>query len=158
MYILAESQVIIQYPLFLGKWRSDNPSVSLPEQPTEDQLAEQNIFKVIDTPKPLADYTEDVEEELPVYTDGDWVQSWKIIPATPEEIQARENKLKADNRDIAMKLLSETDWTQINDVNLLNKSDFATYRTALRQIVFNPEVEQVFPTKPPENWGTVNQP
>lgn len=63
-----------------------------------------------------------------------------------------------DNKNKAMKLLSDTDWTQLPDVNLLNKDDFAVYREALRQIAINPPSGFIdFPVKPNEVWGQIEQ-
>jgi hypothetical protein len=54
------------------------------------------------------------------------------------------------------KLLQETDWTQLLDVNLSNKDEFATYRQALRDIDKQQGYPQnvVYPTKPQEIWNT----
>ena len=58
----------------------------------------------------------------------------------------------ANDKTKAMKLLSETDWSQLPDVNLQNKQEFVEYRAILRDIVLNPQREVVFPTKPIEVW------
>jgi hypothetical protein len=67
-------------------------------------------------------------------------------PPTDEEKSAA-NKMQA------MNLINSCDWTQLSDVNLTNKSDWATYRAALRVIINNPTPNDVFPTKPIEIWG-----
>ena len=64
---------------------------------------------------------------------------------TPEEIIV-ENKSKAE------KLLLESDWSVLPDVSLVNKSEWETYRSALRQIAINPTVGPVWPTKPQVVW------
>lgn len=52
----------------------------------------------------------------------------------------------------AQGMLNGSDWVMLSDVNLLNKPDWITYRAALRVIVKNPQLDQVFPPTPPENW------
>lgn len=152
MYVLVSGQEVVQYPLVLQLWRIQNPSISLPVDPTDEQLAEQGIYTVTLTPKPNVDYTEDVTEKDPVYVDDCWTQVWEVAPATPEEIAIREEKIKENNKNKAMSLLTETDWTQLNDVSLINKDEFASYRQDLRTIVFNPQVDSIFPVKPQEQW------
>lgn len=152
MYVLIKEQQVVRYPLSLDQWRDANPTVSLPVNPTIEQLEEQGIFLVELTPQPSVDYKEDVIEKNPALIEGKWTQVWEIVPATPEEITQRENELIAKNVNQAMGLLTETDWTQLNDVALINKDEFATYRQDLRTIVFNPQVDSIFPVKPQEQW------
>jgi hypothetical protein len=66
---------------------------------------------------------------------------------TPEEIQAQ-------NKSQAEQLLQQTDWTQIADVDLVNKADFTAYRAEVRAIALNPPVTVAqWPTKPEEIWA-----
>ena len=61
----------------------------------------------------------------------------------------------------ATQLLYETDWTTIPDVAnsavsnpyLLNQSEFAAYRSSLRQLAVYPVADPVWPTKPTEQWS-----
>lgn len=61
----------------------------------------------------------------------------------------------------ATQLLYETDWTTIPDVAnsavsnpyLMNQSEFAAYRSALRQLAVYPVANPVWPTKPTEQWS-----
>lgn len=66
---------------------------------------------------------------------------------TPEQIQA-ENKKQAED------LLLKSDWSQLPDVNLANKSDWITYRSQLRSVATNPPTTPyIFPSEPPTIWG-----
>jgi hypothetical protein len=71
-------------------------------------------------------------------------------PLTPE-----------DNKNKALKLLSETDWTALPEVSdplrsdpyLDNAAAFSAYRSALRNITVNPRFgDMVWPEKPAEDW------
>lgn len=75
--------------------------------------------------------------------------SWEPPPGpTPEEIQAQ-------NKQQATALLSQTDWTQVADVPLLNKQDFVDYRAAVRAVAVNPPTTPaVFPEMPQEIWSS----
>lgn len=156
MYVLVSDNKVLKYPFSLPIWRIENPRISLPALPTDEQLAEQGIFPVSPVLKPNVNYKKDVIEKNPTLVSGAWLQTWEVIDATSEEIQLREEQIIKDNQEKAMSLLFETDWTQISDVNLLNKAEFAAYRSALRQIVFTPSIDSVFPVKPDEDWNIVN--
>jgi cupin superfamily acireductone dioxygenase involved in methionine salvage len=68
-------------------------------------------------------------------------------PPTPEEIQA-------SNKEAAEILLNESDFTQLPDVNLANKQDWADYRAQVREIAKNPPTTPVvFPIAPPLIWA-----
>lgn len=81
-----------------------------------------------------------------------WEVAWanSHIPApppTPEEIQAA-------NLETARLLLTESDFTQLADVNLINKQDWILYRSQIREIANNPPTTVVnFPFAPPLSWG-----
>lgn len=68
-------------------------------------------------------------------------------PPTPEEIQA-------SNLETAKLLLKESDFTQLADVNLINKQDWVLYRTQVRAIANNPPSTFVeFPSVPSLIWA-----
>jgi hypothetical protein len=69
-----------------------------------------------------------------------------------------------DNKQTAVTLLQQTDWTTIPDVGdhtksnpyLFNVTDFVTYRNAVRQYAINPVAGNItWPTLPQEVWTTV---
>lgn len=53
----------------------------------------------------------------------------------------------------AKKLLEETDYTVLPDVNLTNKNDFVIYRNLIRLIYLNPRVSPWWPEIPQVIWG-----
>jgi len=52
----------------------------------------------------------------------------------------------------AKELLAASDWASLSDVDLTNKADFITYRTALRSLALNPVENPTFPTEPTPIW------
>jgi hypothetical protein len=87
----------------------------------------------------------------------DWannaMQAWTVasmpVDPTPEQIQAA-------NSAQAQFLLLSSDFTQLPDVNLTNKADWATYRSQVRAIASNPPTTiATFPAEPPLNWAAV---
>ena len=49
--------------------------------------------------------------------------------------------------------LKDSDWAVLPDVPLTNKSDWESYRAALRSIAINPTINPVWPTKPANIWS-----
>jgi hypothetical protein len=67
------------------------------------------------------------------------------------------------NKESAVNLLNQTDWTSIADVAdpavsnpyLMNQAEFLTYRSQLREIAINPTAGFItFPTMPQEQWNS----
>lgn len=70
-----------------------------------------------------------------------------IPEPTPVPPTADENEAMAKQR------LTDSDWAVLPDVNLQNKTDWETYRSALRAIAVNPQPGVLtWPTKPQEIW------
>ena len=134
MYALISSGQVVEFPLSLNKWRFENPSISLPKLPTEEQLNEVGIYSVQPTPKPAYDHTLNYESVAIQNENGDWVESWIESPASEQEILARTAEKSNEVRQHRNKLLTETDWTQSRDVSLQNDAEWITYRQALRDI------------------------
>jgi hypothetical protein len=93
MYIKLKNGEIDKYPYSIADLMADNRDTSFPTELSDSLLAEFNVYKVIQTAKPVFDYTKNVIEETPVFIDGNWVQVFTVVDATPEEIQERITKL-----------------------------------------------------------------
>lgn len=50
-------------------------------------------------------------------------------------------------------MLAKTDWAMMPDVKLVNKSEFTSYRAAMRKLRINPEINPEWPTMPTPVWG-----
>jgi len=156
-FALIKNNNIIIYPYDLIMFKNNNPNVSLPEDPSEEQLNNVGIYTINLTSKPFYNpIYKNCYEDSPEIVNGVWYQKWTISDATSDEIAYRETLAKQENKLKAMSLLQETDWTQISDVNLENKQDFSEYRSNLRAIAINPPVEVLnWPTIPEEVWANV---
>lgn len=55
----------------------------------------------------------------------------------------------------AKELIASSDWSVLPDVNIANKTEFVQYRVVLRNIIFNPEPDSVFPVAPKPVWTTI---
>lgn len=48
----------------------------------------------------------------------------------------------------AKELIAKTDWSMLPDTNLKNKAEFEAYRAKLRELIFNPVANPVWPIEP----------
>ena len=97
--------------------------------------------------------------ELPSWVDcclAVWTVANTPVPPSPPTAE--------DNKNNAVYLLQQSDWTTIPDVSdptksnpyLSNVNDFVTYRNAVRQYAINPVAGYItWPTLPQEIWTTV---
>ena len=97
--------------------------------------------------------------ELPSWVNcclAKWTEVNTPVPPSPPTAE--------DNKQTAIGLLTQTDWTTIPDVGdptksnpyLSNVNDFVTYRNAVRQYAINPVAGDItWPTLPQEVWTTV---
>ena len=97
--------------------------------------------------------------ELPSWTNcclAKWTEANTPVPPSPPTAE--------QNKQTAIGLLQQTDWTTIPDVGdhtksnpyLFNVTDFVAYRNSVRQYAINPVAGNInWPTVPQEVWTTV---
>lgn len=163
MYVKTSEGVAVSYPYTTANLRSDNPQTSFPSVISDEMLANYGVYPVTtqETPSydPASQYVETAN--LPTLIDSVWVQTKTVVDMTPVQIEARDNRLKIENKNKAAQLLQQTDWTVMPDVAdplqsnpyLTNQAEFVAYRNQLRGIAVNPTITAVFPTIPNEVWS-----
>jgi hypothetical protein len=142
MFVKVNGQTAIKYPYSIGELRRDNPNTSFPSRVPDETLASYGVFKVQEISAPAIDTKTQNLTQSAELVDGVWTQVW--YPVNLPESQAAKNV-----RTYRDKLLSESDWTQVDDAPI-NKSTWATYRQALRDITSQAGFPHniVWPTKP----------
>jgi hypothetical protein len=134
MYVLAPNQTAETFPYSIGDLRRDNPNTSYPRNPSDATLADWNLFPVTDKPTPAYNpATQNCNQVNPTLEAGEWVMTWAVTPATPEQIAERTSAKEAEVRQQRNQLLSTCDWTQLPDAPVL-RATWATYRQALRDV------------------------
>ena len=94
MYILAPNQIAEIFPYSIGNLRRDNPNVSFPRNPSEELLADWNVFPVVSQTPPEHDpITQNLSQGTPTLVDGQWLQTWEITEASAEQIAERQRDL-----------------------------------------------------------------
>lgn len=140
------------YPYTLDDLRVDNPNVSFPKNLTDDILSSFYTFRVISVPVDIdSDYENNYSEGTPTQSGSVYVQNWITSSASTEEINQRKEEKWTEIRNIRNTLLTECDWTQMNDTPLSGSklTEWQTYRQSLRDITTQSNPFEVsWPTKP----------
>jgi hypothetical protein len=144
---IVNGQTVVQ----VGDYKDLFANTSFPPSGISDEFLSENNAKKVNVFKP---YDANTQKLVPVtpYVDGGWVYTVDVEALTPEDIAAKQASQAAQNKSIAEQLLAQTDWTQVTDVPLVNKSAFTTYRATVRAIALNPTYDAVFPVMPTEQW------
>lgn len=95
MHALVINQQVEKYPYSFSELRRDNPQVSFPKNPTDELLASFNVIRVQPTEHPAYDpMMQRIEGTQPVFSDGQWVQAWNVVPLTADEIAQQQRALQ----------------------------------------------------------------
>ena len=95
MYIKLNNEQVEKYPYSKGQLRANNPDTSFPAEMPDSLLAEWGVYPVKAVDRPQVDHTQDVFELDPVYENGEWVQTWGVVDASPEDVLQRILDLRA---------------------------------------------------------------
>lgn len=133
---------IIKYPYTLDDLLNDHPDINLLIQDhikmgkiLDNFFSYEDIISVIQQDAPEITYKESLIEDIPAEKfAGIFYQSWKIIPATAEEISERTAKKAKEIRQQRNELLAKCDWTQVSDVPSKISDAYKIYRKELRNI------------------------
>lgn len=138
MYVKISNGKVVTYPY--TTLRLDHPNVSFPPVPTDDVLAQFDVYPVQRVPKPRCAWYQRVEEDVPVFQDGTWVQSWRLVDVATE---ARDGivaaaKAKKLGELAAKRWLTETRGTTVNGIKFATD---ATSQTKLMGAAFDAQME-----------------
>jgi len=78
------------------------------------------------------------------YDDGEFVSVVEVQSLTADEIQSAKDSAMANLRGQRDRLLSACDWTQLPDCSIPKKTEWATYRQALRDLPESVEDARTF--------------
>lgn len=115
----------------VGDYRLMFPNTSFPASGPSDEFLSSNGAKKLNRFKTHNRLTEKLVA-CAAYDDGDFVSVVQVASLTSEEIQAAKDTAMNQLRSTRNNLLAACDWTQIPDCTLSNKTEWATYRQALR--------------------------
>lgn len=115
----------------VGEYKELFPNTSFPTSGPSDEFLSANGAKKVTLFKSFDHLTQKLVS-CAAYDGGDFVSVVEVQNLTTEEIQAAKDIAMAQLRSTRNNLLSACDWTQIPDCSIPNKTEWATYRQALR--------------------------
>jgi hypothetical protein len=137
-------------PITVGDYRELFANTSFNTNgPTDEFLAENNAKKV-NAFKAHDRLTQKLVQCAP-YDDGEFVSMVQVESLTVEEIQAAKDSAMANIRATRNQLLNACDWTQAVDCTIAKKTEWATYRQALRDLpstITEPRTFSAYPNNP----------
>lgn len=128
------SSTIVTYPYSIGLLRGDNPNVSFPGTMTNAQLAEWNVYPVLDQAQPsINTLTEYLTEGTPTYSGTEWLQTWTVNTYSAEEQATVLAQYQQSAAQTAASLFEETNKyiTQSLTEGLELSPDLISYRATL---------------------------
>ena len=132
----------------VGDYKELFPNTSFPPSGVSDEFLVANNAKKVNLFK---SHNRATEKLVPceAYVEGEWVYTVEVQAKTEAEIAADNASKAAQVRANRDALLSACDWTQLPDVTIPKKAEWATYRQALRDITNDPAFpDVVFPNNP----------
>jgi hypothetical protein len=95
--------------------RRDNPQVSFPRDPSEETLAEYDVFELVQVAPPSVTATQRAEQDTPQFIANKWTQVWKIVDITAELAAQKDAQVSREVDVLFGKVLFEI----VNDVRVL---------------------------------------
>lgn len=132
----------------VGDYKELFPNTSFPPSGVSDEFLVANNAKKVNLFK---SHNRATEKLVPcdAYVEGEWVYTVEVQTKTEAEIAADNASKAAQVRANRDALLTACDWTQLPDVTIPKKAEWATYRQALRDITNDPAFpDVVFPNNP----------
>ena len=140
------------YPYSLADFRSDNPQVSVRDNPSDETLAEFGLVPVQPAIQPTVDYTLNVVAQTPRLIDGEWVEAWALEAASDEQIAERTAEAATQTRTLRNSELQASDWwvIQAAETGAQLSAEKLSYRQTLRDVTAQSgfPFNIIWPTKP----------
>lgn len=141
---------ILTSPITVGDYRELFANTSFNANGPSDEFLTDNNAKKVNAFKAHDRLTQKLISCAP-YDDGEFVSIVQVESLTAEEIQAAKDSAMANIRATRNQLLKDCDWTQAVDCTIAKKTEWATYRQALRDLpstITEPRTFSAYPNNP----------
>jgi hypothetical protein len=141
---------ILTNPITVGDYRELFANTSFNANGPSDEFLTENNAKKVNAFKAHDRLTQKLVRCAP-YDDGEFVSLVQVESLTAEEIQAAKDSAMANIRATRNQLLNSCDWTQAVDCTIAKKTEWATYRQALRDLpsgIAEPRNFTAYPNNP----------
>lgn len=114
----------------------ENPDVSFPNMGWTDEILAPFGYAELndDGNRPTATRYQKIVSSTPEQRNNKWYKTFKVEDLSQEEIDKLDAEKTLEVVTARNQLLAESDWTQLSDVTLANKEEWAAYRQTLRDI------------------------
>jgi hypothetical protein len=141
---------ILTSPITVGDYRELFGNTSFNGNGPSDEFLTANNAKKVNAFKAHDRLTQKLVSCAP-YDDGEFVSIVQVESLTADEIQAAKDSAMANIRGTRNQLLNACDWTQAVDCTIAKKTEWATYRQALRDLpngITEPRTFSAWPNNP----------
>jgi hypothetical protein len=141
---------ILTNPMTVGDYRELFSNTSFNANGPSDEFLTANNAKKVNAFKAHDRLTQKLVQ-CAAYDDGEFVSIVEVQSLTAEEIQAAKDSAMANIRGTRNQLLNACDWTQAVDCTIAKKTEWATYRQALRDLpstITEPRTFSAYPNNP----------
>jgi hypothetical protein len=141
---------ILTNPITVGDYRELFANTSFNANGPSDEFLAANNAKKVNAFKAHDRLAQKLVQCAP-YDDGEFVSVVQVENLTAEEIQAAKDSAMANIRATRNQLLNACDWTQAVDCTISKKTEWATYRQALRDLpstITEPRTFSAYPNNP----------
>lgn len=135
----------MEYPIYEGDIKLRHPNISF----TSNFTPPDGYAKVFPSHRPNVNWDQIIVCDGVEHVDGIWKERVYVRNATDEEKTNILNIKWQEIRLLRNKLLADSDWTQLNDIDVSLKELYKSYRQALRDITNQPDPFNI-------NWPTIN--
>lgn len=125
MFIKILNNQIEKYPYTPSDLFTEFSDTSFPADLTSADISSFGVYNVVPADRPIVDYTQVVEEVMPVLNNGRWTQVWNIRTATPEEQSAAVAKIVQERVDAVQSHLDQVAQTR-NYSSILSACSYAS--------------------------------
>jgi len=141
---------ILTNPMTVGDYRELFSNTSFNANGPSDEFLTANNAKKVNAFKAHDRLTQKLVQ-CAAYDDGEFVSIVEVQSLTAEEIQAAKDSAMSNIRGTRNQLLNACDWTQAVDCTIAKKTEWATYRQALRDLpngITEPRTFSAWPNNP----------
>ena len=141
---------ILTSPITVGDYRELFSNTSFNANGPSDEFLTANNAKKVNAFKAHDRLTQKLVQ-CAAYDDGEFVSIVEVQSLTAEEIQAAKDSAMSNIRGTRNQLLNACDWTQAVDCTIAKKTEWATYRQALRDLpngITEPRTFSAWPNNP----------
>jgi hypothetical protein len=137
MFVKITNGQIDKFPYTIGDLRKDNPNTSFPKNIPDSLLSEFGLVRVTEAAAPDYDSrTHRLVTQQPTLVDGVWTVTRAVVAKDQAQVDAEAAQKASSVRQQRDKLLAETDWLVIKNLELNQNIPgvWEVYRQALRDI------------------------